>query len=40
MFLPMANGRPGPIEDFLTGFLASAQDQFEVGTAGRRHRHA
>ena len=23
IFFPMANGRPGPIEDFLTGFLAS-----------------
>ena len=23
VFFPMANGRPGPIEDFLTGFLAS-----------------
>jgi glucose/arabinose dehydrogenase len=24
VFVPMANGKPGPIEDFLTGFLASA----------------
>jgi glucose/arabinose dehydrogenase len=23
VFFPMVNGRPGPIEDFLTGFLAS-----------------
>jgi glucose/arabinose dehydrogenase len=24
VFVPMTNGKPGPIEDFLTGFLASA----------------
>ena len=32
-FFPMVNGRPGPIEDFLTGFLAS------TGENGTQVRH-
>ena len=36
----MNNGRPGPIEDFLTGFLASdganGTPIAAVGTSGRR----
>jgi len=35
-FFPMADGRPGPLEDFMTGFLAAAA----VGPAGRRGGHA
>ena len=35
-FFPMANGRPGPIEDFLTGFLASTgEDGTQVRQWGR-----
>ena len=41
-FFPMTNGKPGPIEDFLTGFLASDGSNGtpieRMGTPGRRHR--
>ena len=44
VFFPMVDGKPGPIEDFLTGFLASdgsseSRDR-AVGTAGGRDRRA
>ncbi len=36
VFFPMVNGRPGPIEDFLTGFLASTgEDGAEIRQWGR-----
>jgi glucose/arabinose dehydrogenase len=31
IFVPFANGRPGAIEDFLTGFVVSAQDNSKWG---------
>ena len=44
VFFPMVNGKPGPIEDFLTGFLASTGENGTpvraVGTPGRRDRRA
>ncbi len=42
VFFPMTNGRPGPLEDFMTGFLAQRRigrhDDRALGPAGRRHR--